>query len=216
MLAAAWACTDYTAHGCCEGLVGVAYGRVGVRNQRSAIVDGGGCKEMLDRKYLDILHTIAQRLSGRAIDWAVTGSCGFALQGLKVDVHDIDLQTSRDGAYAIERAFADKSTRKVCFRESERIRSHFGALEIDGVTIEIMGDLQKRLDGVVWEPPVDVRLYTRHVTIGDRDIPVLSLEYEYRAYLALGRLEQAEMLRSWLQEHADSRSGFPRTGWGRG
>jgi len=31
-------------------------------------------------------------------------------------------------------------------------------------------------------------------------IPVLSLEYEYQAYLKLGRIEKAEMLRSWLQE----------------
>jgi hypothetical protein len=30
-------------------------------------------------------------------------------------------------------------------------------------------------------------------------LPVLSLEYEYRAYLALGRVERAEMLRRWFQ-----------------
>jgi len=158
---------------------------------------------MIDRKYLDILRTIVQRLAGQAIDWAVTGSCGFALQGLDVDVHDIDLQTDRDGAYAIERAFADESRRKVVFSESERIRSYFGALAIDGVTVEIMGGLQKRLGDGAWEPPVDIRRHRRRVTIDGVDIPVLSLEYEQRAYLMLGRRQQAEMLGTWLQEHRD-------------
>jgi len=30
-------------------------------------------------------------------------------------------------------------------------------------------------------------------------IPVLSLEYEYRAYLRLGRREKAEKIRRWLE-----------------
>jgi len=30
-------------------------------------------------------------------------------------------------------------------------------------------------------------------------VPVLSLEYEYQAYLKLGRIDKAEMLRKWLQ-----------------
>lgn len=46
------------------------------------------------------------------------------------------------------------------------------------------------------------------ITIDGMHIPVLSLGYEYTAYLALGRAERAEMLRTWLQEdeHADHRS----------
>ena len=163
---------------------------------------------MIAAKYLNALRLIVLRLEGQAIDWAVTGSCGFALQGLDVTIHDIDLQSDGPGAYAIERALADKSRRKVEFSAAERIRSHFGALEIDGVKVEIMGDIQKRLDDGTWEAPVDIRMHRQWAAIGDVRIPVLSLEYEYMAYLALGRLERAEMLRIWLQEHehADNRS----------
>ena len=163
---------------------------------------------MIAARYLNALRVIARRLEGQAIDWAVTGSCGFALQGLDVAVHDIDLQTDGPGAYAIERALADKSSRKVAYSAAERIRSHFGTLEIDGVKVEIMGGIQKRLGDGTWEAPVDIRLHQRWVAIGDVRIPVLSLEYEYMAYLALGRAERAEMLRVWLQEHkhANNRS----------
>ena len=163
---------------------------------------------MIATPYLDALRVIVQRLEGQAIDWAVTGSCGFALQGLDVEVHDIDLQTDAAGAYAIERALADKSRRKVAHSAAKHIRSHFGALEIDGVTVEIMGDIQKRLGDGIWEAPVDIRSHRRWVAIAGMRIPVLSLEYEYTAYLALGRAERAAILRTWLQEHehADHRS----------
>jgi hypothetical protein len=83
----------------------------------------------------------------------------------------------------------------VAFSATERIRSHFGALLIDGVVVEIMDDIQKRLEDNTWEEPVDLKSQKRFVRIDSMDIPVLSLVYEARAYLKLGRLERAEMLR---------------------
>ena len=83
---------------------------------------------------------------------------------------------------------------------SERIRSHFGILEIGDIKVEIMGDIQKRLGDQTWEEPVKVDLYKCWVGIDGMQIPVLSLEYEYQAYLKLGRNEKAEMLRNWLQK----------------
>ena len=159
---------------------------------------------MLDPTYRAVLRVIAQRLQDTSINWVVTGSCGFALQGLAVAVHDIDLQTDAAGAYAVERLFADQSTRKVSFSASERIRSHFGALVIDGIQVEIMGDIQKRLGDGTWEAPVDISRYKRWVALDGMRIPVLALEYEYEAYLKLGRIEKAEMLRRWLQNRVTS------------
>jgi len=157
---------------------------------------------MISPQYLAALRVIVERLAGQPIDWAVTGSCGFALQGLDVTVHDIDVQTDSDGAYAIERALADRRGRAVAYSAAERIRSHFGALEIDGVTIEIMGGIQKRLGDGTWEPPVDIRPHRRWVAVDGMSIPVLALEYEYTAYLALGRAEQVVTLKTWIEEHS--------------
>lgn len=53
--------------------------------------------------------------------------------------------------------------------------------------------------GGEWEPPVDIRRYKRFVEIEGMKIPVLDLEYEYGAYLKLGRVEKAEMLRKFLE-----------------
>lgn len=73
-------------------------------------------------------------------------------------------------------------------------------LEIDGIKVEVMGDIQKRLGDQSWEEPVQVEHYKHWVEVDGMRIPVLSLEYEYRAYLKLGRSDKAEILRTWLQK----------------
>jgi hypothetical protein len=123
----------------------------------------------------------------------------MALQGLDIKVNDIDIQTDQQGAYEISGKFPEFVVAPVRYLESERIRSHFGKLDIDGVKVEIMGDIQKWVDQQTWEEPVKVESYRSWVEIEGMQIPVLSLEYEYWAYLKLGRVEKAEILKAWLQ-----------------
>jgi hypothetical protein len=155
---------------------------------------------MIPNAYFKVIQEIMNRLKGNAITWVVTGSLGMALQGVPVEIHDIDIQTDQNGAYEIEKRFAEYGIQSVHYLESERMRSHFGKLEIDGITVDIMGDIQKRLDDQSWETSVEIERYRRWVEVGEMRIPVLSLEYEYQAYLTLGRSDKAEMLRSWLQK----------------
>ncbi|CAI8046455.1 hypothetical protein GBAR_LOCUS25697 [Geodia barretti] len=153
---------------------------------------------MIDPVYLNVLRQIHARLSNTDVNWVVTGSLGFVLQGVPVRPNDIDIQTDKAGAYAIESLFSDVVIRKVKFSATEWIRSHFGALQIDGIEVEIMGDIQKIGADGVWEEIVDPAHYRQMVEIAGLLVPVLSLEYEYQAYLKFGRIEQAKMLRRWL------------------
>ncbi|RKZ25640.1 hypothetical protein DRQ20_04710, partial [bacterium] len=84
------------------------------------------------------------------------------------------------------------------FSSTDKIRSHFGELRIDGVKVEIMGDVQKRLPDGGWEEPVDVEKHRKFIQVEGMRVPVLKLEYEYRAYLILGRKERAEILERYM------------------
>jgi len=154
---------------------------------------------MIDPSYLEVLRKIFSRLNNTNVNWVVTGSLSFALQGVPVKPNDIDIQTDKDGAYEIEKRFSEFVTRKVIFSPTERIRSHFGALMIDGIKVEIMGDLQKLLEDGTWEEKVDLKSHQRIVEIDGMKIPVLFLEYEYQAYLKLGRKKKAQMLKKALK-----------------
>ena len=155
---------------------------------------------MISKEFRKILQTIYPLLEDFPSPWAVTGSLGFALQGLETAVNDVDLQTDRAGAYEMERRLSLYRVRPVAFSESERIRSHFGELEIRGIKVEVMGDVQKRLPDGRWEDPVEVALHRRWVIWKGMRLPVLSLEYEARAYRIMGRNEKAQMLENWMEE----------------
>ena len=154
-------------------------------------------------KALRIIH---DRLQGAGITWTVTGSLGFALQGVPVAPHDIDIQTDKNGAYEIERLLHEFVAERVRFSSAERIRSHFGVLIINSIRVEIMGDIEKRTSKGTWRPVDDLKKYVRRVEIDDMTIPVLSLEYEYEAYMQLNREDKARFLQNWLERH-DSHEG---------
>lgn len=155
---------------------------------------------LLPDTHVAALRVLVERLAPTDIVWALTGSTSFALQGVPIPVHDIDVQNDATGAYRIAELFADTVLRPVVFSEAERIRSHFGALSIAGVTVELMGGLQKRLPDGRWEEPVDVHTHRRFVRLAELTLPVLDLAYEERAYRLLDRVEKADVLRRHLAD----------------
>jgi len=146
----------------------------------------------------EALRIIERRVAPTGCVWAITGSIAFALQGLDFTPEDIDLQTDREGAFQLEAALSEFMIEPVRLRESERIRSYFGAAEIKNIRVEIMGDLQKRLPTGEWTEPTDVARHRRWIEWEGIRLPVLSLRYEYEAYSMLGRKETAGKLRAWL------------------
>lgn len=152
----------------------------------------------LDPAFETALEQLRTGLVGTGVDWALTGSTSFALQGVPVEPADIDVQTTAAGAYAIADRFSEHIVRPVAYSESETIRSHFGALELNGVPVEVMGAVQKRREDGTWEPPVDITAHREVVDVRGCRLPVLSLAYEARAYERLGRTDRAALLR----EHA--------------
>ena len=147
-----------------------------------------------------ILRRIYTRLMPHDITWALTGSMAFALQGIPVDPADIDIQTDEPGAYKIEALLSQYVTQPVRFSATERIRSHFGVLSMNDVKVEIMGDMQKRNDDGTWEDPPNLAHWRRFVDADAMHMPVLALEYEYTAYLKLGRMEKAKLIKAAMEQ----------------
>ena len=175
----------------------------------------GGCGReqevpmTLDAAQQAALRLIHARLQPHPLVWAITGSLGLALQGMPLDVHDIDLQTDAQGAYAIQRLLADFVVEPVREVVSERIRSHLGRLRIHGVAVEVMGGVQKRRPGQAWGPPTAVARHRRWVAWEGRRLPVLDLAYEEAAYAQLGRLGKAAAIRLWRTQRVSLRPFRP-------
>jgi len=155
---------------------------------------------VIDLIFFKVLCKICARLDEISVSWALTGSFNLALQGVPVQVNDIDILTDKAGALEIEKCFSDFVTRKVAFSSAQRIRSYLGALMIDGVRVEVMGDVQLKRDDGSWGEPLDFGRNKRTLEIEGIRIPVMSLEHEYQAYLNLRRMKKAETLRKRLSQ----------------
>jgi len=157
---------------------------------------------MIPPVHRTVLHKLYEWFEAASIHWVLTGSLSFALQGVPVVPNDIDIQCDEAGAYAIGQLFADFVVREVSYLTSEKIRSHFGVLKMDGINVEIMGDLQKRKANGGWEDSLELDMYRHFIEFEGMHIPVLTLEYEYQAYMKLGRFERAQILMNAMQKRA--------------
>jgi hypothetical protein len=144
--------------------------------------------------------------------WAVMGSTASVLQGIpNYTPPDIDLVTTRDGAYIMSGSIGGlgATVHQVGYSESERYASHFGIFEVLDVKVEVMGDLIIRVpDGHIdatehfarWSDKVRLLHFGRH------HIPVVPLEWQLVANVLLSRPERSTGIADFLLEHGFDRA----------
>ncbi len=137
-----------------------------------------------------VLRRLAAGLDALGLDYKVAGGTSAALHGVDVPVKDIDLEMSAGSAYRFQEHYHEFTLHPVALSESPQYRSHYGTFQIDGVLVDVMGDLQWR-EGGEWRP-----IQTRTLALLDLDgQPVRTswLEEETLAYIRRGRLERAAL-----------------------
>ena len=58
--------------------------------------------QIINNDLRETLHFIADLLKNVGQPWAFTGSVGMALQGVNLEIGDIDIQTNQAGSYQIQ------------------------------------------------------------------------------------------------------------------
>lgn len=157
---------------------------------------------MSDDAYVRAVCRLADELPD-GVTWAVTGSANLALQGVDAEPEDVDVVCDEPGAYAIEAAFPGAAAELVHYREDPeaRIASHYGALDLDGVRVEIVGDVHYRAgdgDDAEWVPGADVAEHREFVEVEGRDVPVMPLAAEREGREARGDDERVALLDEYL------------------
>lgn len=152
----------------------------------------------LPAAHIRALEDILRRIPAYEVLWVLTGSAGLRLLGVDIPVNDLDLQGDAESVYIIEKRLAEFVHTPVHTWESERTRSLDGKAEMEGVEVELIGDIAKRGADGEWEPATDL---SRRIFIEWRGmkVPVLPLEIEAEAYAAMGRLEKAGIIRAAIK-----------------
>ena len=149
--------------------------------------------------YLSVLEYICNLLYGTRITWALTGSLNLALQGVDIKANDIDIISDKRGVYQIESIFKEHIKKPVNYEELPQLRSHFGILLISGIPIDIMGDVENKVNNNKWEPHINWKQHIHVINIGMVRVPSLDLEYEYLIYSKIGDKQKSEKILNYLQ-----------------
>jgi len=154
---------------------------------------------LMPPEHLEALRKIYKRLEATGVVWVLTGSLGLVIKGIPLTPHDIDIQTDQAGVEAFARLFADEMVTPPYFRESEHTRSWFAVFEIDGIQMEVMGDMQHRDEDGGWDDPPNLRALRLTIQVAEMRIPTLSLDFEEEAYRSMGRTDKAALIGQYLR-----------------
>lgn len=156
------------------------------------------------------LQKLIQLVPPQEFLWVLTGSAGLRLQGVDVDVHDLDIQTDEQTVYTIEKRLAGFMKTPVHLWESSNMKSLDGKGEIEGVPIELLANISHRLPDGCRSSSVD---FSRLVWVEWRglQVAVFPLQDEVFAYEAMGRAQKAAIIRETIRR-LENISEFRSTG----
>jgi 8-oxo-dGTP pyrophosphatase MutT (NUDIX family) len=133
------------------------------------------------------LEAISTKLAHEQVRWALVGSANLALHGINVIPGDIDIISDRESAYRIGSLLRDSEVTPVTNAQSEDMRSYLGKYLIEGVEVEVMGDVWRKV-GQEWTNISEwVLSEPARVRVGKVDLPCCPLEKELIAYEISGR-----------------------------
>ena len=153
-------------------------------------------------KLLEVLIRISNDLEKNNIPWVLVGSLSLYLQGVNIEPEDIDILTTREGALKLNALWDKFKIKSVSFSETSSFRSYYGRFEIDGILVEVMGELEQRMNDE-WVSLMNRLINPVIITIAGARIPVSPLEDQLASYEKSNRekdIIRAEKIREALAQ----------------
>ena len=162
---------------------------------------------MVNKKLIDALKQIARDLSTHKIKWVLVGSLSLALQGVRIDPKDIDILTDKEGALKLNKIWEKYKIKNVEFGETDRFRSYFGKFRIKDIEVEVMGDLEEKLEGK-WFSLAKRLESPKFIDVNGVKVPVSSLEDQLWFYERSDRpkdIQRAQKIREAMKRKLSSK-----------
>ncbi len=135
----------------------------------------------------------AQKLKEFPIQWVLVGSANLALQGVKINVNDINIATNNDDIFHIKNIFCDYCLGGIT-RSKQDADILLCKLKIYGIDILILGDSKSKIYTRYFGTPLIEKRYF----LGEW-IPCLDLEMELRNYRLVGMKDKVDVLKEFLK-----------------
>ena len=131
------------------------------------------------KNFEKVVLILAKKLKGQP--YAIRGTASLVLQGIEMNVDDIDIVCNKKTALACNDLLKEYLVEKVAYKESEKFKSHFGKFEIEGVPVEVMGEWKVGKKG-----PFDGNQKIQ-IQVQDQRVWLTTIDSELEMFSAMGR-----------------------------
>jgi len=143
-------------------------------------------RSAIEPKVIQVLRIVTGKLKGKNVSWVLIGSTSLALQGVDIKPKDVDILTSKGGAFEIGELLKEYEVEPVRLKKSELFESFFGEFNVNGIEVEVMGDMKEKVCDK-WVSLSSRLVCPKIVEIEGMRIPVSSLLEQQKSYEQLGR-----------------------------
>ncbi|GIW26978.1 MAG: hypothetical protein KatS3mg070_0341 [Meiothermus sp.] len=155
---------------------------------------------LLPERIVQVLRVICPILNDAQVEWATSGSLALALHGLPVVPKDVVLKTDRVGVEQTARLLVEYLSHPPGLHLGVRlIRAYMAQLKIQGLEVEVMGNLEFQSPDGRWNPAPDFRHRRTVIDYLGLSIPVVSLEFLFALYTQLQRPGRAALIKARLE-----------------
>lgn len=133
--------------------------------------------------------------------WAIRGSVGLTLQGIKLNMDDIDIVCDAKTALAANEALADYIVEGVHLKTSGKFKSYYGNFLVKGVQVEFMGDWQIKNKSANWSRVFAAQQADcNQINLSGLEIQVVSPEVELEMFALMGRWNTYHKIKKAVSE----------------
>lgn len=133
--------------------------------------------------------------------YAFRGTAGLVLQGIEMNVDDIDILCDQKTAEACNNLLREFVLEEVSYKESPKFKSYFGKFKINDIPIEVMGEWQIKDVKGNWSEPFNASEKEKmEVLINSQKIFVTTPETELLMFSKLGRWNAYHKIKKQLKD----------------
>ncbi len=118
----------------------------------------------------------------KTFNWRIGGTSCLFIQGVDIEPSDIELITSKKGAFKINQIFQDFEEKPVRLEKDKYFSCFLGIFKIDGIKVEVQGELIFTNRG----QKIDLLEPITSIQVDNIMVPVCSLELMRERYQKYG------------------------------
>lgn len=147
------------------------------------------------KNFEEVILFLAEKLKN--FQYAFRGTASLVLQGIQMNVEDIDIVGDKETALACNDLLAGYLIEEVTLKESEKFKSYFDKFKVEEIPVEIMGEWQIKDTKGKWSEPFNAS-ERKMIVMDGNEIYVTPVEEELTVFAKMGRWTAYQKIKKQL------------------